>query len=229
MKEITTFTPEELRVLSMKPSDVVREKIAATGNQEALDAFDGFVAATTGMHDVFITWITYAMSAAYEGGGPATMNEYMKELWRPIAASTIEAAKGKSFKERVLLSLSGFRDTHDAEIEWLGEDEEKIQFRMKPCGSGERLMEMGVYEPCGKCSMCKADMELTGGVDEFPVYCTHSPTFNVICNELGEYPTHVWDYPEKVGTEGCVISVYKDPSHTPDIYFERFGLKRPQK
>ena len=222
MGKITTFTPEELAVLSKRPSQVVREKIAATGNEDALAAYDALVDSYMANHDMFITWITYAMSAAYDGGAEETLKEYMLEMFRPFTAT--EDFWKLPFKQRVLTSLAGFRDCHDCDIEFLDEDDEKLRFKMVACGSGGKLCKMGLYKPEGKCSRCSAS-DMTAGRDNFPIYCIHSPIFSIACGN--NYPSHVWDFAEDVGPEACVISCYKDPTKIPDFYFERVGLKKP--
>lgn len=224
MGPITTFTPEEIAILTKRPSQVVREKIAATGSKEALEAFDSFVTNNTGNHDMFITWITYAMSAAYNGGAGDLLKEYMLDMFRPFTVPN--EFWDLPFKQRALISMSGFRDCHDTEIEFIGEDDEKLCFKMVECGSGGKLCKMGLYEPEGKCSLCSA-CDYTAGIDKFPIYCIHSPLFSIACGD--KYPSHVWDFQENIGPQACIISCYKDPTKIPDKYFERVGLKKPQR
>ena len=125
----------------------------------------------------------------------------------------------------LLFSIYGQRVSHDNEIEFLDENDEKLRFRAKQCGSGERLVKMGIYEPEGKCARCSA-CDYTAGLDNFPVYCIHAPIFSMVCD--GKYPSHLWDFAEDVGSESCIITCYKDPTKIPEKYFERVGLKKPQ-
>lgn len=227
MGKITTLTPEEIAILERKPSDIIRERIEATGNQDAIDAFNEYVGMFRNVHDGLATWITYAMTAAYKAGGAEILTEVMKGYFKPGQAGMLDGYWDKPFKERVLLCIGCFRNFHDCKIKFLGEDDEKLTFEMDPCGSGQKLYEMGLYEPEGKCSMCKAH-QMTAGLDNFPVYCIHAPLGEVCANELGEVPIYQQDYPEKTATCSCTMHVYKDKSKIPEHYFTRLGLKRPE-
>ncbi len=227
MNQIKTLTPEEMKLLERNPSDVIREKIEATGSKEAIDAFNEYVGMFQTVHDGLMTWITYAMSAAYKAGGADFLTEEMKPYFKPTHAAMLEGYWDKPFKERVLFSISCFRNFHDCKIKFIGEDDEKLTFEMDPCGSGQKTVEMGLYEPTGKCSMCKAHA-MTAGLDDFPIYCIHAPIGEICANELGETPIYQQDYPEKTGTCSCTIHVYKDKNKVPDSYFIRLGLKRPE-
>lgn len=70
MGKVTTFTPEEIAELEKKPSEVAREKIAATGSKEALEAFDQIVGMFNGVHDGYLMQCNAAVSGLYKEVGP---------------------------------------------------------------------------------------------------------------------------------------------------------------
>lgn len=74
---ITTLTPEEIRELEMSPSEAVREKIAATGSKEALEAFDQYACLFKGVHDGYLMQANTAESALYKEVGADKYLEYM--------------------------------------------------------------------------------------------------------------------------------------------------------
>lgn len=226
MSKVTTLTPEEIAELEKSPSEIVREKIAATGSKEALEAFDQYVGLFAGVHDGYLMQANAAESALYKEAGPDKYLEYMHDYFYNANAGTLEGYWNKPFKERVIIAINGPRMFHDCRMKILGEDDKKLWFVMDPCGAGQKLWEMGL---CKKdCGLCNEASPITSGGKNFPVYCTHAPIGEICANELGVPYTYQQDYPEQVGPCSCVFNVYKDPKDIPDSYFERIGKERPE-
>lgn len=226
MAKITTLTPEEIRELEMRPSDVIREKIAATGSEEAVAAFDQFVALFEGVHDGYLLQANVAESALYKEVGADKYFGYMHDYFYNANKPTLDGYWDKPFKERVFIAVNAPRMFHNCRMKLLGEDDKKLWFVMDPCGAGQKLWEMGM---CQKgCGNCDEPHLITAGGENFPVYCTHAPIGEICANEMGTVYTYQQDYPEQVGVCSCVFNVYKNIEDIPQSYFDRIGRKRPE-
>ena len=143
MGKVTTFTPEEIAELEKKPSEVAREKIAATGSKEALEAFDQIVGMFNGVHDGYLMQCNAAVSGLYKEVGPEKYLEYMHDYFYNATAPYMQGYWDKPFKERALIAINAPRMFHDCNMKILGEDDEKLWFVMDPCGAGQKLWDMG--------------------------------------------------------------------------------------
>lgn len=226
MGKITTFTTEEIRELEMKPSDLVKEKIAATGNQEALEAFEQYVGLFMGVHDGYLLQCHTAECALFNEVGPDKYQEYMYPYFYNANKPMIEGYWDKPFKERCIAAINGPRMFHDCKMKILGEDDKKLWFVMDPCGAGQKLWDMGCYAEGSGGAFCSAH-PITSGRDHFPVYCCHAPLGEIAANDLGSTYIYQQDYPEQTGPCSCVFNVYKKEADIPDKYYERIGRKRP--
>ncbi len=224
MGKVTTLTPEEIRELEMSPSDVIREKIAALGNEEALAAYDSFVATFNMVHDAYLMQANAAECALFKEVGPDKYQEYMYNNFYNGNAPMMDGYWEKPFKERVLFAINATRTFHNCKMKILGEDDKKLWYRMDPCGAGQKLWEAGMCE-----GGCIADPHpITAGGKNFPVYCTHAPLAEIVANDLNTCYIYQQDYPEQVGPCSCIFNVYKHKEDIPDSYFDRINRKRPE-
>ena len=69
------------------------------------------------------------------------------------------------------------------------EDDEKVTFRMNPCGSGQRLWRMGRYEGEDGHAVMEEEHDWAYDRKGFPIYCTHCTFMNEIL------PIHWIGYP----------------------------------
>lgn len=221
---ITTLTPEEIRELEMAPSEVIREKIAATGSKEALEAFDSYVGLFQNVHDGYLMQANAAECALFKEVGPDKYKEHMYGFFYNANASVIEGYWDKPFKERVIAAINAPRMYHDCRMKILGEDDKKLWFVMDPCGAGQKLWEAGLC----KDGCVPGPHSITSGGKNFPVYCVHAPLGEMVANEMGVPYIYQQDYPEQVGPCSCVFNVYKRKEDIPQSYFDRIGKKRPE-
>ncbi|MBN2418633.1 MAG: hypothetical protein JXL81_04560, partial [Deltaproteobacteria bacterium] len=108
------------------------------------------------------------------------------------------------------------------------EDDEKITITMKPCGSGERLIQMGGYEPEFGLLKVKEPHNTTWGMKDFPMYCVHCPVMEMLSfekkGELGV--VHLVEDPMKFGE--CHFAIYKDTKNIPEECYTRIGKQKPE-
>ena len=107
------------------------------------------------------------------------------------------------------------------------EDDDNVEIKMRPCGSGGRLVIEGKYEGKNAFLTIKNAQPLTYGRKDFPVYCAHEYAMEKVDIEENGSPFVVVEPAEKLGKEFCRMIVYKDSDKIPTKYYERLGLKKP--
>ncbi len=171
-------------------------------------------------------WVTIAMSSLYKNVGPDAVEEVLMDFFGPMYADSAAAYWEMSFHDRVLSNINNIRNCLDASAIIVAEDEEKLSFRMTPCVTGEKLYKDGIYEGDRPCSMC-APHRITGGEDQFPIYCTHNPAIDMACINACGYPNSVTEFSEKMCSCSCTYVVYRRKEDIPEKYFTRLGKKKP--
>ena len=144
-------------------------------------------------------------------------------------AHTIEAkivfkpSEKKDFRSRVEHLAGGLRG-HLQPIT-ITEDDEKVCITMKPCGSGERLIQMGGYE--AGLARIKEAHPITWGQKDFPMYCVHCPIMEMLDIEnTGDFgAVHIISDP--LCKESCSFVLYKNPQDIPETAYKRLGKKKP--
>ena len=226
MGKVTSFTPEEIRILEAKPSDLLREKIEATGSEEALAAFDQLAGMFKACHDNLGVWITYVMDGLYKQS-PDALDKAMYDYLKPIWSKMTEGYWDLPFKDRVVMCVNGAKMSHNVGVIIDGEDDQKLTFHMNPCGSGQCLYESGIYDGPNGLAKCSPH-RMTGGMDNFPVYCVHAPLGDICAIESGGAPNWVMDYADPVASCACKYIVYKRKEDIPEEYYTRVGMKKPE-
>jgi hypothetical protein len=107
------------------------------------------------------------------------------------------------------------------------EDDEKISLTMQPCGSGERIIQKGGYEPEAGLARVKDPHRITWGMKDFPIYCVHCPVMEMLQIEnTGRFgATHIVSEPIRHGS--CQFVFYKNPADIPEEFYTRIGKKKP--
>jgi hypothetical protein len=97
---------------------------------------------------------------------------------------------------------------------------------MKPCGSGERIIEKGGYE--AGLARVKEPHRITWGMKDFPIYCVHCPVMEMLDMEnTGDLQmVHLVSDPMRHGF--CHFALYKDQKSIPENCYERLGKQKPQ-
>jgi hypothetical protein len=98
---------------------------------------------------------------------------------------------------------------------------------MKPCGSGQRIVEKGGYEPSINLATVNEPRAITWGKAPCPVYCVHCPVLEILSIERIGYPILVHSLPWEVGRELCHFLICKDPRNIPEEYYTRVKMKNP--
>jgi hypothetical protein len=227
MSQNRVFTDLELSDLGVTTRDLIEKAIDDGEFDKAKRLSRRMYAEWLSMHDGYVTWVTSLLSYIYERDGMEAFEEALKKSctawWKPNY-DNIE--KADSFRRKVEMFAMGLRG-HLQPID-LEEDDEKVCLTMRPCGSGERLIRAGGYEPPRCLAKVKTPHKVTFGQSDFPIYCCHTPMIEILQIEWSGHPRIVCEVPEDIKMGGCKFCVYKDPKAVPEKFYTRVG-KRKQK
>ena len=221
------FTDEELKELSVKTLDVLLETIDAGDKEKAKELANRMYTEFQHLHDGYFTWVSGLQSFIYKNYGIEALEQAEREA-HTIEANFVWRSSGgpSDFKSRVAAMAGGMRG-HLQPVE-VNEDDEKITITMKPCGSGERIIRMGGYEPEIGLAKVKEASPITYMQEDFPIYCVHCPIMEMLdIEKTGDFASvHIISDP--VGEEHCRFTFYKDPADIPEEAYTRIGKKKPQ-
>ena len=221
------FSDEELRAMGQRTVDRLTEAIDAGDAEEAKKLAKRMYNEFLGMHDLYRNWITGTLSEIGRRYGDEALEGIMVEgvraWWKPIVASLPK--EPEALPKKIKMFTAGLRG-HLQPLE-ISEDDEKIEIKLCPCGSGGRLISEGKYEGKNAFLTIKNEQPLTYGRKDFPVYCAHEYAMEKVDIEENGKPFVVVEPAVKLGKEYCTMVVYKDPDKVPVKYYERLGLKKP--
>lgn len=181
------------------------------------------------MHDDYRDWVTSLLGEVNKRWGYEALEEVMIETvgqWWIPNVENIRAKAGDDIALAAKMFSGGLRG-HLQPIE-VTEDDEKITFCMKPCGSGGCQVLDGKYEGEDAFTTLKGPSKLTYGRDEFPIYCAHEAAMEQADIEANGFPFLVVEPGETIGEDHCKFHAYKNPADIPERYFTRLGLKKPE-
>jgi hypothetical protein len=223
MNSNRVFAGSELEELGRRTLDVLTEAIEAGEKEKAGELARRMYKEFNYLHDGYFTWVTGLLTYIYEKLGVDAVEE-AERFAHTIESKIAFIPTGHTeFKDRVLDLLSGLRG-HLQPIE-IYEDDEKVTLTMKPCGSGQRLINMGGYE--AGLARIKEAVPFTWGMKDFPLYCVHCPLMEILTventGELGvcRFAT------DPIGKEDCQFVIYKDKKYVPEDFYTRIGKKKP--
>ncbi len=222
------FSDDELREMERRTVDRLTDAIDAGDADKARKIAKRMYNEFLSMHDLYRNWVTATLSEIGRRYGDQALDEIMVEgvraWWKPIVQSLPK--EPEALPAKIKMFAAGLQG-HLQPLE-IVEDDEKIEIKMKPCGSGGRLIMEGKYE--GKDAFLKisAPQAMTYGRPDYPVYCAHEYAMEKIDIEENGRPFVVVEPAAKLGRDYCSLIVYKDPEAVPLKYYDRVGLtKKP--
>ena len=225
MSDNRVFTDEELKEMGTRTLDQVLEAIDLNDKEKAKELASRMYQEFNYLHDGYMIWVTGLLSYIYRTQGIEALEEAEREA-HTIEARTVFKPSGKTdFRSRVEEMAKGLRG-HLQPLD-IKEDEEKVTLTMKPCGSGERIIQKGGYDPEIGLARVEGPHRITWGMKDFPIYCVHCPIMETLAIEdTGDFgPVHLVYEPMKLGS--CHFAFYKDPADIPEEFYERLGKKKP--
>ncbi len=225
MPKNRVFTQEELKEMEPRTLNRVLEAIDSGDKEKAKELSNRMYQEFLGMHDFYMRWVTAFMSEIQERYGVEAFEEIEKATLKPNCEKLVKMFSKMDIQEKVMTFVTILRGhLQPVTVE---EDDEKICLTMKPCGSGQRMLEEGVYQPPLNYSVIHEPGNITWGKPDFPIYCTHEPILEMLAIEAG-LPFMVTFPAEKVATEPCRFCFYKDPAAIPEEFYSRVGKKKPE-
>lgn len=221
------FTDAELREMEKltleRLTDAIDAGDADKAKKIARRMYNEFLA----MHDLYRNWVTATLSEIARRHGDEEleqiMNEGVRAWWMPALNGM---PKGDDqLRGRIKMFAAGLQG-HLQPLE-ISEDDEKVEIKMKPCGSGGRLVQEGKYEGPDAFHKIAKPQPLTYGRPDYPVYCAHEYSMEKLDIEANGKPFVVVEPAAELGREYCSMLIYKDPDKIPAKYYERLGLKKP--
>lgn len=221
------FTENELREMERRTVDRLTDAIDSGDVEQAKKLARRMYNEFLSMHDLYRNWITATLSEIGRRYGDDALDQITTEgvraWWKPILDGM---PKGEdALRARIKMYTSGLHG-HLQPLQ-IREDDEKVEIKLCPCGSGGRLINEGKYE--GKYPFYKIEKAqvMTYGRTDYPVYCAHEAAMEIIDIEENGTPFIVVEPAAKLGAEHCSVLIYKDPKKVPAKYYERLGKKKP--
>jgi hypothetical protein len=225
MSDNRVFTDEELKEMGARTLDLVLEAIDKNDKGKAKELATRMYKEFNHLHDGYMIWVTGLLSYIYRKYGIDAVEEAEREAHTIEAKTVFKPSKKTDFRSRVEGIAGGLRG-HLQPIT-IEEDDEKVTLAMKPCGGGERIIQMGGYDPEVGLARVKEPHPITWGMKDFPIYCVHSPVMEMLAIEnTGDFgPVHFVSDP--MNMKSCHFALYKDPTDIPEEFYERIGKKKP--
>jgi hypothetical protein len=219
------FTDQELNEMGTRTLDLVLEAIEAGNKEKAKDLARRIYQEFNYLHDGYMFWVTGLQTYIYKKYGIDAVEEAEREAHTIEAKTVFKPSEKTDFRSRVENLVGGLRG-HLQPIT-IEEDDEKVSITMKPCGSGERIIQKGGYNPEVGLSIVKKPHRITWGMKNFPIYCVHCPVMERLdIEKTGDFSSvHIVSEPIYHGS--CHFAFYKDPAYIPEEYYTRIGKNKP--
>jgi hypothetical protein len=225
MNEKRIFTDEELEEMGTRTLDLVIEAIDAGDKDRAKELAERMYREFNHLHDGYFSWVTALQTFIYNNYGIDVLEQAEREAHTREANFVFKPSGKTDFRSRVEGLAGGLRG-HLQPITVV-EDDEKVAITMKPCGSGERIIRMGGYEPDIGLAKVREAHPITYGMKDFPIYCVHCPVMEMLeIERAGDFGA-VKIISDPVGKEHCQFVLYKDNADIPEEYYTRIGKKKP--
>ena len=221
------FNPEEISEMEKRTVDRIIEAIEAKDYDKAKRLTHRMYNEFLSMHDLYRNWVTSLLTEIGNRYGDhdleSIMSESCKSWWRPIRLKMKQSSS--ELKTQIKMFISGLHG-HLQPLE-ISEDMEKVTIKLKPCGSGGRLVQEGRYKGKNPFLTIKKGQKITYNRTNFPVYCAHEAAMENVDFEDEGRPFVVVEPADKIGKDYCSFICYKKETSVPKKYYERLGFKKP--
>ena len=224
MSNNRVFTEEELKEMGTRTLDLVQEAIDNNDKEKAKELANRMYEEFNYLHDGYMFWVTGLLTYIYRSYGIDAVEEAEREAHTIEAKTVFKPSKKTDFRSRVEELAKALRG-HLQPIT-IEEDDEKVTLTMKPCGSGERIIRMGGYEPEIGLAKVKEAHRITYGMKDFPVYCVHCPVMEMLDIERSGDFGSVKIISDPIGKEHCQFALYKDNADIPEESYTRIGKEK---
>lgn len=225
------FTREELRQLLTPTIELLQEALDAKDYSRAGELAQQLNAEAVGLHDAAFLWIASLYTFIGRNYGDEALEMALREslalVFRDIIPLYQQFEKEGNVRARAELFMRGMR-SHFVPMT-VEEDDEKITLQMHPCGSGERMIQAGCYEPPINLLKVRKPQPMTFGRADLPAYCAHAAVLAQLSIEATGTPIFCEVPSEELGQKRCNCYFYKDPKDTPGSFYDMVGKKKGQR
>ena len=225
MNEKRVFTDKELEDMGTRTLDLVLEAIDTGDKKKAKDLANRMYREFNHLHDGYMTWVTALLTFIYQNYGIEVLEKAEREAHTIEANFVFKSSGNPDFRARVE-ERAGVLRGH-LQLISVVEDDEKVTITVKPCGSGERIIRMGGYEPDIGLAKVKEAHRITYGMKDFPIYCVHCPVMEMLDIERSGDFGSVHIVSDPIGQEHCQFVLYKDNRDIPEESYARIGKEKP--
>ena len=223
MSKDRLFTDAELNEMGARTLDLVLQAIDEGDKKKAKELAERMYREFNHLHDGYMFWVTGLQTYILRNYGIDAVERAEREAHTIEGRTVFLPPEKTDLRSRVEHAVGSFRG-HLQPIT-IEEDDEKIVVTMKPCGSGERIIQEGGYE--AGLARVKEPHPITWGMKNFPIYCVHCPVMEMLDIEgNGDFGfVHLVHEPIPFGS--CHFAFYKDPKNIPQEFYDRIGKKKP--
>jgi hypothetical protein len=234
MKSERWFTAAELEGLSRPTMDRAIEALdagdIATARRLCADMRHEWRFLHDAMAEMILGLVTFVQRRCGEDALPDAWEESLRRGWREDAGRILARDRRDVVQALAATwrahSTSGVGPQPGAFT--IEEDDEKFTFRMHPCGSGQRLWQLGKYDGEDAYGVTERAHDWSFDRAGFPLYCTHCAFLNELLPiKWYGLPLYPSEPPEDFDRDPCVWYWYKDPADIPRRYWARYGLEPP--
>ncbi len=225
MTDKRIFTGQELKEMGTPTLDLALKAIEDGDKDRAKELVNRMKREYNHLHDGYMFWVSGLLTYIYNHYGIDAVEQAERESHTAEAKVVFKPPEKTDIRSRVEHMAGGLRG-HMQPIR-IVEDDEKITLTMQPCGSGERLIQMGAYTSEVGLARIKDPHRITWGMKDFPMYCVHCPVMEMLDVEINGYfgPVHIVAEPIYQGA--CQFAFYKNPADVPEEFYTRIGKKKP--
>ncbi|MFC2022423.1 hypothetical protein ACFLTR_04380 [Chloroflexota bacterium] len=145
MKKERVFTKEELKEMGTPTWEAAITAVEAGDKEKAKGLIKRMRDECQRLIDSLVSTEATLMDYIYVHDGVEALEEALRKHFEGRVEAQIESLKKTDFRSLVQSRASAIRG-HLQKIT-VEEDDEKVCFKMYPCGTGQRLLESGAYEP----------------------------------------------------------------------------------
>jgi hypothetical protein len=218
MKTQKVFTDKELAALTKSRFTLAKEAIRRGDKEEAEKLLHAIYEESMVAHDLYRDWVTDTLSEIGRQFGDKKLHEIMLKTVRNTTILPLGELFKKGFKACVETTAAIWR-AHFSEFE-LKEDDEKVTFFLKPCGSGGRQLRDGKYRPPLSLLRIEKPQVMTGQTKDCPVYCAHCVTMTEAMLDAKMDFVYVVDVEDGKENAEHLFHIYKNRSKVPERIFK---------
>ncbi|MFC2018129.1 hypothetical protein ACFLTQ_02370 [Chloroflexota bacterium] len=224
MNQERIFTEEELEEMGTRTLDLIEHAIDLGNYEKAKELSRRMYKEYVDTQDSYVDWVAVLLSFIGRQYGDDVLYKAFEESIGQRVLLSLDIIEKADIRQRIEFVASNLR-RHCQPMD-IKEDEEKVVFKMKPCGTGGRQILAGKYEPPLNFLKVKKPQPMTFWKEDFPVYCCHAHFVASAPVAQGRTPPLLEIPSDKPGEEPCEIVVYKDPQSIPLEAYAKVGVEK---